>query len=72
SENEDHHASKAGRPTCQQALTADTLNAKKDQRSESVLCRPSLDLTAFLELLLAFAGISIGAQERTRSSHSVH
>ncbi|MEX4005510.1 hypothetical protein AB4Y38_42840, partial [Paraburkholderia sp. EG285A] len=43
SENEGHHASKAGRPTCQQTLTADTPNVKKDQRSESVLCRPSLD-----------------------------
>ncbi|MEX4004849.1 ABC transporter permease subunit, partial [Paraburkholderia sp. EG285A] len=42
SENEGHHASKAGRPTCQQTLTADTPNVKKDQRSESVLCRPSL------------------------------
>ncbi|MEI7298066.1 hypothetical protein WCQ02_38785, partial [Paraburkholderia tropica] len=44
SENEDHHASKAGRPTCEQTLTADTPNVKKDHRSERVLCRPSLEL----------------------------
>ncbi|MEI7295835.1 hypothetical protein WCQ02_27125, partial [Paraburkholderia tropica] len=45
SENEDHHASKAGRPTCEQTLTADTPNVKKDHRSERVLCRPSLTLS---------------------------
>ncbi|MEI7298540.1 hypothetical protein WCQ02_41320, partial [Paraburkholderia tropica] len=49
SENEDHHASKAGRPTCEQTLTADTPNVKKDHRSERVLCRPSLEvLPAFV------------------------